>query len=151
MSEIASRIPEDLKAAMKAKDTVALNVLRALKTSLTNAAIEKGGLGTELDEAEILAIVRKQIKQRRDSIEQFENAGRNELAENEKAEISVLERYLPAALSADEVKALIDQVIAETGAASKADFGKAMKLLQEKAAGRAEGKTLSSELQKRLA
>lgn len=150
MSEIASRIPEDLKTAMKAKDTVALNVLRALKTSLTNASIEKGGLGTPLDDAEVQAIVRKQIKQRRDSIEQFENAGRAELANNEKAEIIILERYLPAALSAGEVAALIDEVIAETGAAGKADFGKAMKLLQEKAAGRAEGKTLSSELQKRL-
>lgn len=150
MSELASRIPEDLKTAMKAKDTVALNVLRALKAALTNAAIEKGGLGTALDDAEIQAIVRKQIKQRRDSIEQFEGAGRVELAENEKVEITVLERYLPTALSAHEVNALIDQVIAETGAASKADFGKAMKLLQEKAAGRAEGKTLSSELQKRL-
>ncbi|HEY8962675.1 MAG TPA: GatB/YqeY domain-containing protein, partial [Luteolibacter sp.] len=97
MSETANRIPEDLKNAMKAKDTLALNALRALKSALTNAAIEKGGLGTALEESEVLAVIRKQIKQRQDSIEQFEKAGRAELAATEKAEIAVLERYLPAA------------------------------------------------------
>jgi len=151
MSETAARIPEDLKAAMKAKDTTALNALRALKTALTNAAIEKGGLGTALEENEVLAAVRKQLKQRQDSIEQFEKAGRTELAATEKAEIAVLERYLPAALSADEIAALIDAAIAETGATGKADMGKVMKIVQERAAGRADGKTLSQEILKRLA
>jgi len=151
MSETAARIPEDLKAAMKAKDTTALNALRALKTALTNAAIEKGGLGTALEENEVLAVVRKQLKQRQDSIEQFEKAGRTELAATEKAEIAVLERYLPAALSADEIAALIDAAVAETGAIGKADMGKVMKLVQERAAGRADGKTLSQEILKRLA
>ncbi|HEY8990778.1 MAG TPA: GatB/YqeY domain-containing protein [Luteolibacter sp.] len=151
MSETAARIPEDLKAAMKAKDTTALNALRALKTALTNAAIEKGGLGTALEENEVLAVVRKQLKQRQDSIEQFEKAGRTELAATEKAEIAVLERYLPAALSADEIAALIDAAVAETGATGKADMGKVMKLVQERAAGRADGKTLSQEILKRLA
>jgi uncharacterized protein YqeY len=143
MSETATRIPEDLKAAMKAKDTTALNALRALKTALTNAAIEKGGLGTALEENEVLAVVRKQLKQRQDSIEQFEKAGRTELAATEKAEIAVLERYLPAAL--------IDAAVAETGATGKADMGKVMKLVQERAAGQADGKTLSQEILKRLA
>jgi len=151
MSETAARIPEDLKAAMKAKDTTALNALRALKTALTNAAIEKGGLGTALEENEVLAAVRKQLKQRQDSIEQFEKAGRTELAATEKAEIAVLERYLPASLSADEIAALIDAAIAETGATGKADMGKVMKIVQERAAGRADGKTLSQEILKRLA
>ena len=151
MSDTAARIPEDLKAAMKAKDTTALNALRALKTALTNAAIEKGGLGTALEENEVLAVVRKQLKQRQDSIEQFEKAGRTELAATEKAEIAVLERYLPAALSADEIAALIDAAVAETGATGKADMGKVMKLVQERAAGRADGKTLSQEILKRLA
>jgi uncharacterized protein YqeY len=151
MSETAIRLPEDLKAAMKAKDTVALNALRALKSALTNAAIEKGGLGTALEESEVLAVVRKQIKQRQDSIEQFEKAGRTELAGTEKAEIAILERYLPAALSAEEITALIEQAISETGATSKADMGKVMKLVQERAAGRADGKTLSQEIIKRLA
>jgi len=150
MSETANRIPEDLKSAMKAKDTLALNALRALKTALTNAAIEKGGLGTPLEESEVLAVIRKQIKQRQDSIEQFEKANRPELAATEKAEIAVLERYLPAALSAEEIAALVEQAVAETGATGKADMGKVMKLAQERSAGRADGKTLSQEILKRL-
>ena len=150
MSETANRIPEDLKSAMKAKDTLALNALRALKTALTNTAIEKGGLGTVLEEDEVLAVIRKQIKQRQDSIEQFEKANRPELAATEKAEIAVLERYLPAALSAEEIAAIVEQAIAETGAIGKADMGKVMKLAQERSAGRADGKTLSQEIMKRL-
>lgn len=150
MSETANRIPEDLKSAMKAKDSLALNALRALKTALTNAAIEKGGLGTPLEEGEVLAVIRKQIKQRQDSIEQFEKANRPELAATEKAEIAVLERYLPAALSAEEIATLVEQAIAETGATGKADMGKVMKLAQERSAGRADGKTLSQEIMKRL-
>jgi uncharacterized protein YqeY len=150
MSETANRIPEDLKSAMKARDTLALNALRALKSALTNAAIEKGGLGTPLEEGEVLAVIRKQIKQRQDSIEQFEKANRPELAATEKAEIAVLERYLPAALSAEEVAALVEQAVAETGATGKADMGKVMKLAQERADGRVDGKTLSQEIMKRL-
>ena len=80
MSDTPSQIQEDIKTAMKAKDSLALNALRALKSALTNASIEKGGLGTALEESEVLAVIRKQIKQRQDSIEQFEKAGRAELA-----------------------------------------------------------------------
>jgi uncharacterized protein YqeY len=103
MSTFAELIMEDLKAAMKAKDTVALSTLRGLKTALTNTAIESGNKDNIVDETTALALVRKQIKQRQDSIEQFLSANRPELAESEKAEISVLEKYLPAALSDAEV------------------------------------------------
>lgn len=151
MSHTAARIPEDLKAAMKAKDTVALNALRALKSALTNAAIEKGGLGTELDEPEVLAVIRKQLKQRIDSCEQFEKGGRAELAANEKAEIEILSRYLPAALTEEQLAAIIDQAVSETGATGKADMGKVMKRAQELADGRADGKMLSASVMKRLA
>ena len=140
----------DLKEAMKAKDTVALSTLRALKTALTNAAIESGNKDNVVSDSDALAIVRKQIKQRNDSIEQFENAGRAELAENEKAEIAVLEKYLPAALSSEEVSAIVADAVAETGASSRADMGKVMKVVQEKVAGRADGKTLSQEVMKHL-
>lgn len=140
----------DLKKAMKAKDTVALATLRALKTALTNAAIESGNKDNVVEEADALAIVRKQIKQRQDSIEQFEKANRPELAESEKAEIAVLEAYLPAALSAEEISAIVDTAVAETGATSRADMGKVMGMVQAKAAGRADGKTLSQEVMKRL-
>ena len=117
----------DLKDAMKARDTVALTTLRALKTALTNAAIESGNKDNVVSDADALALVRKQIKQRNDSIEQFESAGRAELADNEKAEIVVLEKYLPAALSAEEVSAIVADAIGETGASSRADMGKVMK------------------------
>ena len=151
MSDLAARIPEDIKSAMKAKDALSLNALRALKTAMSNASIEKGHLTAPLDDAEVAALIRKQIKQRQDSFEQFSKAGREELAATEKAEIAVLEKYLPAAMTAEEIAALVDAVVTETGAASKADMGKVMKLAQERAAGRADGKTLSQEVAKRLA
>lgn len=150
MSETAARIPEDIKTAMKAKDTLSLSVLRALKSAMTNAAIEKGGLGTPLEESEVLSIIRKQIKQRVDSFEQFESAGRAELAANEKAEIEVLSKYLPAALTAEELAAIVEKAVVETGATGKADMGKVMKLAQELADGRADGKALSAAVMKRL-
>ncbi len=153
MSDLAARIPEDIKTAMKAKDAVTLNALRALKAAMTNllTSSERAHLTTPLDDAEVTALIRKQIKQRQDSYEQFSKAGRDELAASEKAEIAVLEKYLPAAMTAEEIAALVDAVVAETGAASKADMGKVMKLAQERAAGRADGKALSQEVAKRLA
>ena len=150
MSDIPVRLQEDIKTAMRARDPVALNALRALKTALTNAAIEKS-LGATLDPGEAVAVVRKQVKQRQDSFAQYEAAERPDLAGVEQAEIAVLERYLPAALSAEELDELISAAIAETGATSKAELGKVIKLAQEKAAGRADGKALSQAVMKRLA
>jgi len=150
MSDISVDLQEDLKTAMRARDAVALNALRALKTALTNAAIAKGGLGTVLDPAEAVAIVRKQVKQRQESFEQYAANERPDLAAVEQAEIAVLEHYLPAALSAEELDELVIWAIAETGATSKADLGKVIKLTQDKAAGRADGKTLSQAVMKRL-
>ncbi|MBN8458291.1 MAG: GatB/YqeY domain-containing protein [Verrucomicrobia bacterium] len=150
MPDLTAQLQEDLKTAMKAKDTVALNALRALKTALTNAAIEKGGLGTPLDDNETMAVIRKQVKQRQDSIAQFAANNRPELAATEQAEIAVLERYLPAALSADELAAIVSDAIAETGATSKADLGKVIKLVQAKADGRADGKAISQAVMQRL-
>ena len=151
MSDLAARIPEDMKTAMKAKDAVSLNVLRALMTAMTNAAIEKGHLSATLDDTEVAAIIRKQIKQRQDSFEQFTKAGRAELAATEKAEMDVLAKYLPAALTPEQIGELVAAAIADSGASSKADMGKVMKLAQERAAGRADGKLLSQEVAKRLA
>jgi uncharacterized protein YqeY len=150
MSTFAEKVMSDLKDAMRAKDTVALTTLRALKTALTNAAIESGNKDNVVEETAALAIVRKQIKQRQDSIEQFEKADRIELAENEKAEIVILENYLPAGLNADEISQIVADAVAETGATSRADMGKVMKVVQEKVAGRADGKTLSQEVMKHL-
>ncbi len=151
MNNIASQIPEDIKTAMRAKDSLALNALRALKSALMNAAIEKGNLSIVLDESEVLTVIRKQIKQRVDSCEQFENAGRPELAATEKTEIEILSRYLPAALSEAQLATMIEQAVADTGATGKADMGKVMKRAQELAEGRADGKLLSAAVMKRLA
>ncbi|MDA7519293.1 GatB/YqeY domain-containing protein [Akkermansiaceae bacterium] len=152
MSNFSTQLMSDIKDAMKAKDTVALTTLRALKTAITTAKTQTGGVGidNELPETENLALVRKQIKQRQDSIEQFEKADRQELADNEKAEIVVLGKYLPAALGAEEISTIVAGAVAETGASSRADMGKVMKIVQEKIAGRADGKTLSAEVMKHL-
>ena len=151
MSDFATQLMDDIKTAMKAKDQVSLNTLRALKSAMKNAAIEKGGADAVLEEAESMAVIRKQIKQRQDSITQFEDAGRPELAENEKAEVLVLEKYLPTPLSEEEITNIVSKAISETGASSKADMGKVMKVVQEKADGRADGKLLSQLVMKALA
>ena len=150
MSSLIETITTDMKTAMRERNKVALNTLRALKSAATNAAIEKSGAGTELAENEVINIIRKQIKQRQDSIEQFEKAGRAELAENEKAEITILEQYLPTPLSHEEIISAVEAAIAESGADSKKDMGLVMKLLQEKTGGRADGKQLSQEVMQRL-
>ena len=150
MSTLSDQIMEDLKAAMKAKDQTALATLRALKTAIMNATIEKHGAGGELDESDSMGVIRKQIKQRQDSVESFEGAGRSELAEKEKAEIAILEKYLPKGLSQEEIGALVDEAIAEAGATSKKEMGAVMKLVQAKAEGRADGKTLSQAVMAKL-
>ena len=151
MATLSDQVTEDIKTAMRAKDTTALGTLRALKSAIKNSAIEKGGADAVLDDAEVTIVIRKQIKQRQDSINQFEQAGRAELAEKEKAEMEVLEKYLPAALTQDEIDQAVTEAIAETGASSRADMGKVMKVVQEKTGGRADGKTLSQAVQSKLA
>ena len=148
---IAERIDSDLKDAMRAKDAGKLTVLRMLKSALKNAAIEKGGATAELDDAEATQVIRKQVKQRHDSIESFESGGRPELAAKEKEELTVLNAYLPQAMNADELVTAVREVITETGATSRAQMGAVMKALQTKLAGRADGKTLSQEVQRQLA
>src|SRR5450432_458224 len=148
---LAQRIDSDLKDAMRAKDATRLGVLRMLKSALKYAAIEKSGAEAELDEAEATQVIRKQVKQRQDSIESFEKGGRAELAEKEKAELALLTAYLPAAMSAEDLAQLVKETIAEVGATSKAQMGVVMKALGPKVAGRADGKTLSQEVQRQLA
>jgi len=144
------RVDEDLKDAMRAKDTTKLGVLRMLKSALKYAAIEKSGAEAELTDTEAVQVVRKQVKQRQDSIESFEKGAREELAAKEKTELSILNGYLPQAMSAAELAQIVRETIAELGATSKAQMGAVMKALQTKVAGRADGKTLSQEVQKQL-
>ena len=144
------RLDSDLKEAMRAKDATKLGVLRMLKSALKYAAIAKSGSDAEISDAEAAQVIRKQAKQRQDSIESFEKGGRVELAEKEKEELSILNAYLPQAMSADELAVAVRETIAEVGATSKAQMGAVMKALQVKVAGRADGKTLSQEVQKQL-
>src|SRR3954469_1021576 len=145
---LPERIDSDLKDAMRAKEAGKLAVLRMLKSALKYAAIEKpDGI---LDDTAATQVIRKQVKQRQDSIESFEKGGRPELAAKEKEELEILNAYLPKGLSGEELSALVRDTIAEVGATSKAQMGAVMKALQAKVAGRADGKTLSAEVQKQL-
>jgi uncharacterized protein YqeY len=145
---LQERIDSDLKDAMRAKEAGKLSVLRGLKSALKYAAIEKADAG--LDDTDAVQVIRKQVKQRQDSIESFEKGGRPELAAKEKEELEILNSYLPKGLSAEELSTLVRETIAEVGATSKAQMGAVMKALQAKVAGRADGKALSAEVQRQL-
>jgi uncharacterized protein YqeY len=147
---LQQRVDSDLKDGMRAKDATRVGVLRMLKSALKYAAIEKSGAEAELNDAEAVQVIRKQVKQRQDSIESFEKGGRAELVEKEKKELSILNEYLPQAMSADELGKIVRETIAEVGATSKAQMGAVMKAVQAKVAGRADGKTLSQEVQRQL-
>jgi uncharacterized protein YqeY len=138
---LQERLPQEIKAAMLAKDAERLSTLRLLKSAIGYLLIERK---TEvLSDADFIAVVQKEVKKRRDSIEQFEKGGRAELADKEKQEIPVLESFLPKALSPDELEQLVKTSIQELGASSKKDMGPVIKAVQAKAAGRADGKTIS--------
>jgi uncharacterized protein YqeY len=145
---LQERIDSDLKDAMRAKEAGKLAVLRMLKSAVKYAAIEKPeGV---LDDATATQVIRKQVKQRQDSIESFEKGGRPELAAKEKEEMEILNAYLPKGLSGEELSTLVRDAIAEVGATSKAQMGAVMKALQAKVAGRADGRALSAEVQRQL-
>jgi uncharacterized protein YqeY len=147
---LQQRVDSDLKEAMRAKDVTKLGVLRMLKSALKYAAIAKSGAESELSDAEAIQVIRKQAKQRQDSIESFEKGGRIELADKEKEELALLNTYLPQAMSSEELEKVVRETIAELGATSKAQMGAVMKALQAKAGGRADGKTLSTEVGRQL-
>lgn len=138
---LQERLSQEIKSAMLAKDADRLGALRMLKSAIGYVLIEKKA--ETLADADFVSMVQKEVKKRRDSIEQFEKGGRPELAAKEKQEITVLEGFLPQALPAEELEKLVRDAIAETGAASKKDMGPVIKAVQTKAAGRADGKTIS--------
>jgi|SRR5215475_4446302 len=147
---LQERVDSDLKEAMRAKETTRLGVLRMLKSALKYAAIAKSDADAELNDAEAVQVTRKQARQRQDSIESFEKAGRAELAEKEKEELSILNGYLPQPMSAEEIFKIVRETIVEAGATSRAQMGAVMKALQEKVAGRVDGKALSAEVTRQL-
>ncbi len=143
-----NRLSSDLTAAMKAQDAQRTSTLRMVKAAVMNRQIEKGG---ELDDEEMQKLLRSLVKQRRDSIEQYEKAGRQELVDKEQAEIDVIEAYLPQAASQDEIDAAVTAAIAETGATSMKDMGKVMKAAQAALAGKnADGKAVSEAVKAKL-
>jgi uncharacterized protein YqeY len=138
---LQERISGEIKSAMLAKDADRLSTLRMLKSAMGYAQIERK---TEsLSDAEVTAIVQKEVKKRRDSVEQFEKGGRAELASKEKSEITVLETFLPKPLTAEELEALVRAKIQELGATGKKDMGAVIKAVQAAAGGGADGKTVS--------
>jgi uncharacterized protein YqeY len=146
---LSKQIVADLTAAMKAQDAARMSTLRMVKAAMMNRQIEKG---SELDDEEMQKLLRSLVKQRRDSIEQYEKAGRQELVDKEQAEIDVIDTYLPKAASQEEIEQVVAAVIAETGASSMKDMGKVMKAVQAALAGKnADGRLVSEVVKAKLA
>jgi uncharacterized protein YqeY len=146
---LREQIVSDLTASMKAQDASRTSTLRMVKAAIMNRRIEKGA---ELDDDEVQKLLRSLVKQRRDSIEQYEKAGRQELVDKEKAEIDVIEAYLPQAAPAEEIEQAVVAAIAETGASSMKDMGKVMKAAQAALAGKnADGRVVSETVKSKLA
>jgi uncharacterized protein YqeY len=144
---LKNQITEDMKSAMKAGDKDRLKTVRLIMAAIKQVEVDQR---VELDDAGVLSVLDKMVKQRRDSVEQFEKGKRDDLAAIEKAEIDVLATYLPEQLSAEELAALVDDVIAATGAESMRDMGKVMGQIKAKAAGRADMGAVSATVKERL-
>jgi uncharacterized protein len=146
---LIDRIAADMKDAMRAKDAARLSTLRLLKSAIEYHKIEKKQ--EQLTDADVTAVIKKQIKQRQDSIEGFEKGGRADLVEKEKAELAVLKSYLPEELSQAQVEEVVKATVAELGATTRADMGKVMKAVQTKLAGRADNRLVSQLVSANLA
>ena len=145
---LTDKVNADITAAMKARDAGRLSALRMLKAAIMNKGVEKG---RDLDDAEVVQVVTSLVKQRRDSIEQFGQAGRSDLVAKETAEVAVLEGYLPPAADPAEIDAAVAAAIAETGAASPKDIGKVMKAVMPKLAGKhADGRAVNETVRRKL-
>ena len=144
---LKNQITEDMKSAMKAGDKDRLKVVRLMMAAIKQVEVDSR---SELDDAGVLGVLEKMVKQRRDSVEQFEKGGREDLAASERAEIEVLQAYLPEQLTVDEIAALVDEVIVATGAESIRDMGKVMGQIKARAAGRADMGTVSATVKERL-
>lgn len=139
---LREQLREDLKDAMRAQDATRRGTIRMLEAAIKNAEIEKRG--KELEDPDILAILQRQLKQRRDSIEQFERGGRKDLADIERAEIEVIRAYLPEQLSEDDIEAAAKRIIGQTGATGPGDRGKVMGPLMQELRGKADGSAVNS-------
>ena len=146
---LEQQIQKDIMAAMKAKDQVRLNAVRSIKSAILLAKTAEGASG-ELTDGDIVKLIQKLAKQRKEAAEQYAAAGRQELADNELAEMEVLATYLPKQLSPEEVEARLKEIIAEVGASAPSDMGKVMGVATKRLAGLADGKTISGIVRKLL-
>ena len=144
---LLGQLNQDMKDAMRAKDKARLSVIRMVKAAIQNESINKGD---ELDSEEELTVLSREFKQRKESLGEFESAGREDLVAGLNVELKVIEEYLPTQLTEEEILAIVEEVIAETGATSKADFGKVMKVILPKVKGKADGSVISKLLQQKL-
>ncbi|MFS0839629.1 GatB/YqeY domain-containing protein [Paenibacillus sp. UNC499MF] len=144
---LSERLNDDMKQAMKSQDKFTLSVIRMVKASIKNIEIDQR---RALDDNEVLDVLNREVKQRKDSLQEFKNAGRDDLADSLHAEIDILMKYLPQQLTEEEVSAIVKQTIQEVGASSKADMGKVMSALMPKVKGRADGKLVNQLVQQNL-
>jgi uncharacterized protein len=149
MSALKERLRADLTAAMKARDELRTSTLRMALTSVATAEVA-GSVARDLDDGEVLAVLAKEAKKRRESVEAYESAGRTDLAERERAEAAVLAEYLPAPLSAEEVRDLVTAAIVEAGASGPRAMGSVMKVVQPRTSGRADGRAVADEVRRQL-
>lgn len=140
---LKQQLKDQLKEAMLAKDELKTAVVRFILSGITYYEINKGGAGYEATEDDVMAVINKEIKQRKDSIEQFQKAGRQDLVDKETAELKVLETYLPEQMSEEEVKKYVDEAVTTSGATTPQDMGKVMALLMPKVKGKADGSLVS--------
>jgi len=143
------QLQEELKQSMLSRDEFKTSVLRMLISAIGYSEIQKG-LGYEASEEDVMSAIEKQVKQRKDSIEQYEKAGRNDLADKEKKELELLEKYLPEQMGEEEIKNLVKEAISQTGAATMADMGKVMGALMPKTKGKADGSLVSKIVREQL-
>ena len=144
---LSQRLDDDMKQAMRDKDKFRLTTIRMVRAAVKNQEID---LKRPLEDGEVLDIVSREIKQRKDSLQEFQKAGRDDLVKDVAAEIDIISVYLPAQLTEEEIKAIVQQTIQETGASSKADMGKVMSALMPKVKGRADGKLVNQTVQQFL-
>jgi hypothetical protein len=147
-SQLKQRILDDVTVAMRAKDKPRLGTLRLVTAAIKQLEVDSR---SDLDDASVLTVLEKMLKQRRDSLQQYSDAGRQDLADQESYEIAIIETYMPEALPAEELEALIDAAIAETNAASMRDMGKVMGLLKARVQGRADLGAVSATVKNKLA
>jgi hypothetical protein len=144
---LSERLNEDMKQAMKSQDKFRLSVIRMIRSSIKNIEIDQR---RTLDDGEVIDILSREIKQRKDALQEFEKAGRSDLVESAQAEIAIISEYLPKQLTEEELQSIIQETIREVGASSKADLGKVMSALMPRIKGRADGKLVNRLVQQQL-